>query len=753
MRVTASLLVALLLAALLLPAVATAGGEPEVPFGPLLLHASGDDALTPLQDGEESTSSHSFPLGPASPSSDGPRFQTAPFVRQGEVDAGYGWHANLWASGTGNVWFKLRLFHNGAQFDEVDSDAVELSNSEQEVFFNGNSLPATLEPDDTLEMQWTVSGNRPASDCTVHWGGSFFRTGLHLGARALGVGPLELVSAGTAVEPGTDNFTRRGVELEATVTYILNLTQLGPGSLYLEVNDTGELCYIEPQAVELLGDGQARFHWSLDLVDGNALNATPTWDVTNRGEIFEISFPAPPGSVISADLLSALYLLTLPLMGGIGWWLRGRYRTLAAVAGPSQPGDLPRLLLAGALLVMGINTALVMYSFHSRQLGAREDLVLLHTGLLALTVGGCGSLWGAAADRWGQRRRMMLGALGGAAALALLFPWLSLEAFMAASMLQVALLSSARLAFAAVTEWYPDRKGEAIGLLYAVASLVAALVALAAGQIYDRLLDARGASDAMLGLAALLVPLLLVAAWLVLRLRGDEFARPAWALRDAAPATAGAAPSGIAARLAGLRALFAFESRWPPLILLGVLLVAMPRGAVVLTSLRYFEVRGADVDFSALLEAWAVLMVLILYAVIGKVCDRLGAERVLLWSALAYGGLWSLFALGLPLTVAIVIFVIPIYPMLLVSDDALLARFTTARERNRGLGMAGATALVGQALGIALGYLLMGYFLDSGMASLDAYHWTYRANILLWIAAIGCTWWLSQRLRGEPGAT
>ena len=463
--------------------------------------------------------------------------------------------------------------------------------------------------------------------------------------------------------------------------------------------------------------------------------------------------PLDESNIISADLLSALYLLTLPLMGGIGWWLRGRYRTLAAVAGPSRSGDLPRLLLAGALLVMGVNTALVMYSFHSRQLGAREDLVLLHTGLLALTVGGCGSLWGAAADRWGQRRRMMLGALGGAAALALLFPWLSLEAFMAASMLQVALLSSARLAFAAVTEWYPDRKGEAIGLLYAVASLVSALVALAAGQVYDRLLDARGASDAMLGLAALMVPLLVLAAWLVLRLRGDEFARPAWALRGAAPAAAGAVPSGITARLVGLRALFSFESHWPPLILLGVLLVAMPRGAVVLTSLRYFEVRGADVDFSALLEAWAVLMVLILYAVIGKVCDRMGAERVLLWSALAYGGFWSLFALGLPLTVAIVIFVIPIYPMLLVSDDALMARFTTARERNRGLGMAGATALVGQALGIALGYLLMGYFLDSGMANLDAYHWTYRANILLWIAAIGCTWWLSQRLRGESGPT
>ena len=461
--------------------------------------------------------------------------------------------------------------------------------------------------------------------------------------------------------------------------------------------------------------------------------------------------PPDESNIISADLLSALYLLTLPLMGGIGWWLRDRYRTLAAVAGPSQPGDLPRLLLAGALLVMGVTTALVMYSFHSRQLGAREDLVLLHTGLLALVVGSCGSLWGAAADRWGERRKMMLGALGGAALLALIFPWLSLEAFIAASMLQVALLSSVRLAFAAVTEWYPDRKGEAIGLLYAVGMLASALVSLAAGQIYDRLLDSRGAADAMLGLVVLLVPLLLLAAWLVLALRGDEFSRPAWAVRGAAPATTGAASSGITTRLAGLRQLFAFESRWPPLILLGVLLVAMPRGAVVLTSLRYFEVRGADVDFSALLEAWAVLMVLILYAVIGRVCDRLGAERVLLWSALAYGGLWSLFALGLPLTVAIIIFVIPVYPMLLVSDDALLARFTTARERNRGLGMAGATAQVGQALGIALGYLMMGWFLDSGMANLDAYHWTYRVNILFWVAAIGCTWWLSQKLRGEPG--
>ena len=637
----------------------------------------------------------------------------SPFVSGDEDDDPTPEHGELWAYGTmqnGNGGLSAnesKAAGGSGNWDEGSTDLV----------YESESLSGTAQlEEDIVHVRLHLERTCPVSSCNS--------VDVRLFVNDTIVSEAQLTAGGNGVYEADLTITLDEGIIRYNTTIRLEFSWTRPfdttsETLYDGVNETGVTFYI---------DDYLPFVPLIPLIE-----------------------PTEESSVISANLLSALYLLTLPLMGGIGWWLHGRYHTLAAVAGPSQPGDLPRLLLAGALLVTGVTTALVMYSFHSRQLGAREDLVLLHTGLLALVVGRCGSLWGAAADRWGERRKMMLGALGGAALLALIFPWLSLEAFIVASMLQVALLSSSRLAFAAMTEWYPDRKGEAIGLLYAVAMLASALVSLAAGQIYDRLLDARGAADAMLGLAVLLVPLLLLAAWLVLALRGDEFSRPVWAVRGAVPATTGAAPSGITTRLAGLRQLFVFESRWPPLILLGVLLVAMPRGAVVLTSLRYVEVRGADVDFSALLEAWAVLMVLILFTIIGRVCDRLGAERVLLWSALAYGGLWSLFAFGLPLTVAIIIFVIPVYPMLLVSDDALLARFTTARERNRGLGMAGATAQVGQALGIALGYLMMGFFLDSGMANLDAYHWTYRVNILFWVAAIGCTWWLSQKLHGESG--
>jgi MFS family permease len=65
--------------------------------------------------------------------------------------------------------------------------------------------------------------------------------------------------------------------------------------------------------------------------------------------------------------------------------------------------------------------------------------------------------------------------------------------------------------------------------------------------------------------------------------------------------------------------------------------------------------------------------------------------------------------------------------------------------------MAGAVAAGGQAVGIAIGYILMRTFLASGMTDVESYHWTYRANIILWIAAICMTFWLSRKLRGEPG--
>jgi MFS family permease len=179
------------------------------------------------------------------------------------------------------------------------------------------------------------------------------------------------------------------------------------------------------------------------------------------------------------------------------------------------------------------------------------------------------------------------------------------------------------------------------------------------------------------------------------------------------------------------------------------MLVAIPRGAVVLTSPRYIETRGFDIAMTSLFESWAILALIILYVIIGKVCDRHGAERVLLASAIAYGLLWSFFSLGLSPWMSVAIYLIPIVPLLLVSNDSLLSRFTTKKERNRGLGMASAATYIGQAIGIALVVSLMAWFESSNRSNIEVYHLAYQSNIPLFALAVAVTAWLSIRIRKE----
>tara|TARA_B100002003_G_C13984275_1_gene475880 strand:- start:93 stop:878 length:786 start_codon:yes stop_codon:yes gene_type:complete len=248
----------------------------------------------------------------------------------------------------------------------------------------------------------------------------------------------------------------------------------------------------------------------------------------------------------------------------------------------------------------------------------------------------------------------------------------------------------------------------------------------------------------MLGLVGFSIPALLLGAFMIMKFEGDEFSWPVWMLKG------GKKPEpmklSFREKLSMFRGMLRFESKWVLLCLLGVILVAIPRGAVVLTALRYLEVVGFDVDFTGLLEAWAVVAVLILYAIIGKVCDDRGPQTVLFWSAVAYGTLWSIFSIGLPPMIAVLIFIVPIYPMLLVSNDALMAKFTNEEERNRGIGMASLVAFIGQSIGILAGFFALGYFISSGKSDIVAYETFYRANVPLWIIAISFTYWLTKQI-------
>jgi len=561
-----------------------------------------------------------------------------------------------------------------------------------------------------------------------------------------------LENEGTPFRGDGENYSRSEVVWAVQARWALGEEQLAKETITLHASDGGNELMLLPTGEGIKSD-TGIYRWEIEeWHDGVVISAHVMWNDStgNHGmtnQVVEMMDPKGP-SILSSSLKSTLFFLTIPLLIGVGIWLKGRYHTLEEKGkelghGPREEGDLKRLVLATTFLIAGINNALILYTFHTRELGASEDIVILHLCLLAFALGVFGLLWGAIADKFGHRKQLMAFAIIGSALLMLTFPFLPLEAYIFASTLQIALFSAVRMAVAVGTEWYPEQKGEFLGVLYAFASFAAAIGSMLCSKLYVALLPT-SSTFAMLGIVGVSVPALLMGAYMILQFKGDEFSWPVWMLKgDKKPDVV---KLSFSEKLEMFSGMFRFESKWALICLFGVILVAIPRGAVVLTALRYLEIVGFDVDFTGLLEAWAVIAVLILYAVIGKVCDDRGAQTVLLWSAAAYGTLWSIFSIGLPPMIAVLIFMVPIYPMLLVSNDALIAKFTNEEERNRGIGMASLVAFLGQSIGILAGFFAMGYLISSGKTDLIAYETFYKANVPLWIIAISFTYWLAKRI-------
>ena len=735
---------------------------PEVEYNPEFrqtsLFVANSDALSSSITGGEQSSSHNFPIGSFSNPSDGPIMSTEQFVRNTSI-GGEDWQFSLWVSGSGSVDIDLSVMIDGNEIDQVNSGDFTLSASKSQVTFSGMELPEIINNESVISLQWTVNSNAfpgTSSNCEAFWGTAEVPSNFSFSAAMIQVDAPYLVSKGVSVTSDQSDYARENVEWAAQVRWGLDESQINFSTYELYVTEGEHFRSFSVESSESYSYESTILYWKIDVEHGEQLSANVMFNDTSgnqyqSGQSTEL-FVGDGPSLLGSGTIAILYLLTLPALIVVGIWLRKRYYSLVDAAeelghGPKNISDLPKMLTIGAFLVMGIANAMVLYSFHSRKLGASEDLVLLHGGLLILTYGISGPLWGALADRIGRRKQILGISLTGAAAVMLAFPWAPLELFIPLTLIQTTLFGSSRIAFAVGTEWFPEHKGEFIGMLYAVSSLFAAASSMANGWLYKYLLDSNGVSSAMLGAITLSIPMLAIAAYLVRHLEGEEFTLPIWQIKgEEGPTPRGEGTGRLSAMMSALRELFTFESKWPKFVMAGVLLVAIPRGAVVLTTLRYLEIVGFDIDFSGLLEAWAVLAVLVLYAVIGKICDSIGAQNVLLWSALAYGTLWSIYSIGLPPFLAVFIFVIPVYPMLLVSNDSLLARFTTEKERNRGMGVAGAVALAGQAVGIAIGYVLMNGFLGKGMSELDAYHMTYRVNILFWVIAVAGTWWLAKTI-------
>jgi MFS family permease len=378
-----------------------------------------------------------------------------------------------------------------------------------------------------------------------------------------------------------------------------------------------------------------------------------------------------------------------------------------------------RTLMEASWFMLGFT----VFRFQVEALGAPVWFTPLYLGLLVLVYGVGSFIWGTIADRVGQRRQLMM--LGCAAIVGLMvpMPFVGLVPFVLLSLLQTTMLGCMRIPFALASEWTPDFRGEAIGLVHAMGWMLAVGVGAVVGGMYQR--------HGMLS-AAIVGGLFYAAAAVCFYLMRD------------------ARVDAVSANVARfeLRGLFQFESPWPMRILAVVLLISIPRGAIVLNSLNYIEKTGFDLEFLFIMEAWALALNVVLFTYAGVICDRFGAEIVLTASGLLYFVFWALFAIGLPAPLAVAIYLFPVVGLLYTSSDALLARHTTLEERNRGVGISGAVVFFGQFVGSASAALIM-MGLSGSMGAVDQYLWSFRIMVPLLAVGTFLGWRLTQHMAAD----
>ena len=433
--------------------------------------------------------------------------------------------------------------------------------------------------------------------------------------------------------------------------------------------------------------------------------------------------------------MSGLWLQASTVLASIAMaaWLGFRMeRLLDAEPGTSEDLEARRSFawnLAGRTLMEAswFMLGFTVFRFHAEALGAPPWFTPLYLGLLVFVYGVGSFAWGAVADRLGQRRLLMMLACAMIVGLMVPMPFIGLTPFVIISLIQTFMLGSMRIPFALASEWASEQRGEAIGLMHATGWMLAVGLGAIAGGLY--------AAYGMLAVAVAGVILYGGAALCFLRMEGEKVEAP-----------------GQTGTRIDLKGMFTFQSRWPLFILVVVLMISIPRGAIVLNSLNYIEKTGFDLSTLFIMEAWALALNVILFTYAGVICDRIGAEKVLTAAGLLYFVFWALFAIGLPPAFAVTIYLIPVVGLLYTSSDALLARHTTLEERNRGVGISAAVVFVGQCIGSALAAAIMALIGDS-RSVVDQYLWSFRLMVPLLAVGTYLGWRLTRAMaEAEDGA-
>ena len=445
--------------------------------------------------------------------------------------------------------------------------------------------------------------------------------------------------------------------------------------------------------------------------------------------------------LLSSGWVTALQWATLLAVGGIAAALVPGFRRLVASGGAGARENLV-WLIAGAGALKAVIDGLTLYTtfrFRVEDIGGAGWQVSVFMGTGAVCFGIGYVLWGWLADRFGRRRQLLMWSCVAAGALLLPMPFVGVWGFTALVGLQMLIAGSFRIPWAIVTEAYSHLRGEALGVLFGFVGLGGVTALVVAGELLVEL-----GFGAVIAIALALYALAALAFW---RLRGED--------GPAAEKVAVVLTEGESLEDAGpgwMPPALRFRSPWPWWVLFTILLISVPRGAIVLNALTYFDRLGHDLDFITLVEGWALAAGSLLVLHTGRWCDRLGAQRVFLWSAWGYLALWGTFTMVVHPGISIFIYIIPVWPFLFTSSDALMAQFTGVDERNRAMGLSHAMILVGMFIGSMLTAGLLAVFSATGMSEQSQYLWSFRPTVLLFVASVVLAMWLRRRLGAEEGA-
>ena len=289
--------------------------------------------------------------------------------------------------------------------------------------------------------------------------------------------------------------------------------------------------------------------------------------------------------------------------------------------------------------------------------------------------------WGALSDRLARRKSIIVYGNLIASFFYFLFPYLDIIQLTVLRGIQVFFIASWILAYALVTEYRPDARGEVIGYFTLFNSVGWGIGSFMSGFIYDVSITW---FFYLAGIFSILSAVVLAPA------------------KD---------PPMEKMEHTDFRTLFRLKNSSMILTLCVTVLLLVIGSYMVFTLFSiYLEVNGIPIPAIGIVIAISGLPSAMLSSMVGRACDRLGSKIILLSAIGLYAFIWMGYGFVDNIWIVILLWLIPAYTFYTISSHTMMSNLTPSRERGRGIGLLNSFYYMGAFTGSVLGGALAARF-------------------------------------------